>query len=99
MEQSHRVFGNEGAVDSSSLYALKSAEKIVKRVSKQLARPNVAGFQARLDREDFQALLKHVSSEKIEVLLDEFMVQVCVPLPLPYVRSLLFSPLSAVIPD
>lgn len=76
MEQSCRVFGNDGAADSSTLYALKSSEKIVKRVSKQLACPNVAGFQARLDREDFQALLKHVSSEKIEVLLDEFMVQV-----------------------
>lgn len=94
MEQSCRGFGNDGAVDSSALYALQSSEKVVKRVSKQLARPNVAGFQARLDREDFQALLKHVSSEKIEVLLDEFMVQVrsfLLPFCVLYVCSPLFS--------
>lgn len=76
MEQSSNIFGDDEKCVSAALFASKMSLKAVKRVSKQLARPNVAGFQARLDKEDYSALLKQVASDKIDVLLDEFMVEV-----------------------
>lgn len=76
MEQSPNIFGDDEKCVSAALFASKMSLKAVKRVSKQLARPNVAGFQARLDKEDYSALLKQVASDKIDVLLDEFMVEV-----------------------
>jgi hypothetical protein len=75
MDQSCLVFGDDGTGLSTASFAQKLSEKVVKRVSRQLARPKVAGFQARLDREDYNALLKNVASDKIDVLLDEFMVE------------------------
>lgn len=75
MEQSSNIFGDDEKCVSAALFASKMSLKAVKRVSKQLARPNVAGFQARLDKEDYSALLKQVASDKIDVLLDEFMVE------------------------
>lgn len=76
MEQTHLFRVEEGNEAPTPIYALNASERVLKKVSKQLAKPNVAGFQARLDREDFNACLKHVSNEKIDVLLDEFMVEV-----------------------
>jgi hypothetical protein len=80
MEPSSRVFVEDVPSLSPVMFAGAQSSKVVKKVSKQLARPTVAGFQARLDREDFNVLLKNVSNEKIDVLLDEFMVQVRRPL-------------------
>lgn len=76
MDQSGRFPPQEPASVSEPSYDASAAESTVKRVSRQLAKPNVAGFQARLDREEYNATLKHVSSDKIDVLLDEFMVDV-----------------------
>lgn len=76
MEVPSNEFAEGGGGLPPNMFAGKSADKIVRKVSKQLARPNVAGFQSRLDRDDFSALLKNVSAEKIDVLLDEFMVEV-----------------------
>lgn len=76
MEQSGRYSVQEPASVSEPSHCIKTSESTVKRVSRQLAKPNVAGFQARLDKEDYNATLKHVSNDKIDVLLDEFMVDV-----------------------
>ena len=76
MEQSGRYAATEPVSVSEASLGTNLAESTVKRVSRQLAKPNVAGFQARLDKEDYIATIKHVTNDKIDVLLDEFMVEV-----------------------
>lgn len=65
-------------IESSNVLPTRfSFVDVVKKVSKQLSRPRVCGFDAHMDIENYSALLKNVPADKIDMLLDEYMVEVC----------------------